>query len=194
MKNTELEKLFNLQLFAADPEDGSADPEDGAGDPGDAAGEDPAEDAEEGDGGADPDGSGAEEARGRTYTEAEVDAIVKKRLARERARAERIRSQEKRSQELDAREAALAARERRAEALDFLRNELKLETIPESSLDLLRYDSDEDFDKSVKAFSQFLKDYLDGLERKRSKGKTPKRINGRNNSSDVRRAFGLNDR
>ena len=124
------------------------------------------------------------------YSDNDVDAIVARKIARERARYEsklkNIQGEagadpvEQRALDLDIRERKLKARE----ALPGMK-------LPESYLDLLNYGSDEALETSTAAVQKFIDDLLDQLVIEKSKGSTPKNYGKNRNPDMTREAFGL---
>lgn len=125
------------------------------------------------------------------YSDNDVDAIVARKIARERARYEsklkNIQGEagadpvDRRALDLDIRERKLQARERLAEV-----------DLPESYLQLLDYSSDDGFSQSVEKVTQFVSDLMDMLEVKRSRGSTPKDYGIHQGQPDrTKEAFGL---
>ena len=89
MKKMNLRKKYNLQFFADKGEGG--DGADKSGDDGD----DDQDDADQGDKGADGKGKKSDKAKGKTYTQEEIDDMITERLKRERKKAEKKQEQAK---------------------------------------------------------------------------------------------------
>ena len=81
---------------------------------------------------------------GKTFTQDELNSIVKDRLAREKTKFEETLNTDERLKALEAKEKEVLARELRLEAKD------KFKNIPGEMLELLNYDDKEAFDSSVK--------------------------------------------
>lgn len=84
-------------------------------------------------------GGGADQAQdAKTFTQAEVDEIVSKRLARERRRAEQDSPQDSREKDLEARELKVMAKEKLIE-----------KGLPVSLADVLRYSDEKTLETAV---------------------------------------------
>lgn len=139
--------------------------------------------------GADPDQESRQELK---YTDADVDKIVQRRLARERAKIDKEQKEKAREDALTAREHAIEVRERKNSARDYFREHRDAYgSIPESTFDFLDYSSDEALDKSMEAMGKLLQDHLDLIEKQRAKGKTPRMIRSNKGADHTREAFGL---
>ena len=139
--------------------------------------------------GADPDQEGTQELK---YTDADVDKIVQRRLARERAKIEKEQREKAREDALTAREHAIEVRERKNSARDYFREHRDAYgSIPESTFDFLDYSSDEALDKSMEAMGKLLQDHVDLIEKQRARGKTPRIIRKVQGADHTREAFGL---
>lgn len=121
------------------------------------------------------------------YSDNDVDKIVAKKIARERAKYEnRLKTQggadpiDRRALDLDIRERKLKARET-----------LSGTNLPESYLDLLKYDSDDNYTASVEAVTKFIDDLMDQLALERSRGQTPRQFKHEGTPDRTREAFGL---
>ena len=89
------------------------------------------------------------------YTDADVDKIVQRRLARERAKIDKEQREKAREDALTAREHAIEVRERKNSARDYFREHRDAYgSIPESTFDFLDYSSDEALDKSIEAMGK----------------------------------------
>lgn len=104
------------------------------------------------------------------YTDADVDRIIKNKLAREREKFSKQQQKEQKESELDKRERELEIRERKADARDEMR-ELGL---PDCVSDILNFDSVENYKKSLKAVQNVANELRKAWESERAAGKTPK--------------------
>lgn len=102
---------------------------------------------------------------GKTFTEEEVNDIVRKRLAREREKLNKAFQEGTRESELDERERKILKRELRADTLE----KLAENNLPPSLADLVNYDSAEDCEKSLttvtKAFNAAVNQAVKGKAR-----------------------------
>lgn len=124
----------------------------------------------------------------RTFTQAEVDEIVKDRLSRERKKTAKLFDEGYLSEELKEREAAVLKKELTYEAKD----KLKESGIPEGVAELLRYEDreifEESLEKAIKVFQPIRKQAVEEA----LKGSTPRGGNvDVSKDSSVRKAFGL---
>ena len=125
------------------------------------------------------------------YSEEDVDKIVQKRLARERAKNEKQQAEQTRDDELNAREHNIEVKERRIAAREAFES-LGFEKIPATALKLLRYDTEEEYEQSLADVSQLINELIDSLEVKRATGKTPKAFKqNRDPNAAIKKAFGL---
>ncbi len=128
----------------------------------------------------------------RTYTEEEVNNIIKSRISRERKRAARLQAEGSPERQLEEREKNILKRELKADAKDSL-----IEAgLPTGIADLLRYDSEDSFEDSYAKVTAFFQKEIEkaaaDAERGHSKGKTPKAVGGVSPDASLRRAFDLN--
>ena len=131
------------------------------------------------------DQAGAEDQEEKKYTDADVDRIIKKKLAREREKLAKQQLKEQKESELDIRERELEIRERKADARDETR-ELGL---PDCVADILCFDSDEGYKKSLKAVQNFTNELHKAWEEKRATGRTPKAYTNNQTRDYIAEAF-----
>lgn len=115
----------------------------------------------------------------KTFTQEEVDEIVRKRLARERNKAnteESAKTGTDREKELDARELRIMAREK-----------LQAEGMPMELADVLKYSDDKALDEAIKK----IKDYLCGGVPKSPKSWGQRQSKGGTVKDPIRKAMGL---
>ena len=124
---------------------------------------------------------------GKTFTQEEVNQIVEKRIARERARLHNEHERQARISDLDAREQKLIMRERKADAAQ----ELASKGLPASFLNLLRYDSDDSYQESLLAAERAYDDMYQAIIKIKATGKTPKNYGEGRHTDDIAKAFGL---
>ncbi len=121
----------------------------------------------------------------KTFTQEEVNEIVKKRLARERVSKDS--TLEAREKDLELREKALEVREMRVKAEDIL-EEIRL---PERLIEIMDLENgEESFNRSLEWAKGFAERFKDQHELIRAKGHTPK-VMIRSQADPVRSAFGL---
>lgn len=124
------------------------------------------------------------------YTDADVDRIVQKRLAKARAQFEKDQNKEDRDSEADRRLRELDARERRIAQAEIWHG--SEDGLPESALDFLDYSSDEALEASREKLQALIEDLQRRYEKKRARGTTPKAGSGKNRGDGgIRGAFGL---
>lgn len=125
------------------------------------------------------------------YSDADVEKIVQKRLARERAKNEKQQEQQTRLSELEQREKNIEIKERKLSARETFK-EMGFQKIPETALKLLRYDTEEEYEQSLTDVSQLITELVEGLEVKAATGRTPKAYKqNKDPAGDIRKAFGL---
>lgn len=116
------------------------------------------------------DGSGEEE---KTFTQSELDGIIKDRLARERARLDKILDSEGFDKELVEREKAIELREMKADAKEAL-NELEISNV---FFDLINFNDRDSMEKSIEIIKDINKNHIEPMVQeavnKRLVGKTP---------------------
>lgn len=115
------------------------------------------------------------------YTDADVDRIVSKRLARERAKKDGSDA----AADLDKREHELEIRERRANARE------ELDGLPKSFIELVNCESEESYKSSVKAVRAAYDEIRGELEKERAAGRTPKNYGDGGKPDRTADAFGL---
>lgn len=130
---------------------------------------------------------------GKTFTQDDVNRIVKERLAKEKSKASGNEDFEKRTAELDKRAAELEEKENRLNALSALRNA----GYPDELADVIKCGNADDLKKSLDIIDKIIKErtpegWSKDLEKKRSYiiGNS---INTLNNDGDfgIRAAMGL---
>ena len=131
--------------------------------------------------------AGQAEGQEKKYTDADIDRIIKKRLAREREKLSRQEQKEQQESELEQRERDLARRELKADARDVLTQE----GLPMSIAALLNYNSQEEYEASMKAARIVVGDLQKALDTRRATGRTPKSFAGNEGRDPVRDAFSL---
>lgn len=134
-----------------------------------------------------PDERGADPRDEKKYSDNDLDKIIAKKIARERAKYENRSKIQGGADPIDQRALDLDIRERKLRAKETLSGT----NLPNSYLELLKYDSDENYESSVAAVTQFVEDLLDMLAVERSKGTTPKQIRNEGTPDRTRSAFGL---
>lgn len=120
----------------------------------------------------------------KTFTQEEVEEIVKRRLARERRKA--ARGTEGEEDPLTGRESSLAERELRLTA----RERLQEEGLPMSLADVLRYADDETLDTAIEA----VKSLKAGTEPPRAWGQRQSGAGRNPVENQIRKAMGLNQK
>lgn len=120
------------------------------------------------------------------YTDADVDRIVKKKIANERKRMQKLFEEGQQLSELETRERDVLRRELRLDAMEMLMEN----DVPMSLLDLLNYDSKESMEKSFKCISEAFRDAVGAEAKKRFAGATPKRYETADSSNyAIKQAF-----
>ena len=104
------------------------------------------------------------------YTDADVDRIVSKRLARERAKNEQGGNDA--AADLERREHEITIKERRLNARE------ELEGLPKSLVDLVNCESEESYKSSIAAIKAAYKDVEADFQKKKAAGRTPKIMTG----------------
>lgn len=122
------------------------------------------------------------------YTDADVDAIVSKKLGRERARVAKMQERQQHESALDRREHELDIRERKADARDVLQSR----GLPKSLCELLDYSSDESYKASLAAADALVQEIRETVARERARGTVPKSYKSVDSSDPVRDAFRSN--
>lgn len=124
---------------------------------------------------------------GKTFTQDEVNQIVERRIARERAKLHDEHERQARISDLDAREQKLIIRERKADAAA----ELASKGLPSSFLDLLNYDSDDSYQESLLAAERAYDDMYQAIIKIKATGTTPKNYGEGQHADNIAKAFGL---
>lgn len=110
---------------------------------------------------------------GKTFTEEEVNDIVRKRLAREREKLNKAFQEGTRESDLDERERNILKRELKADTLEKLAGN----NLPPGLADLVNYDSAEDCEKSLaavmKAFNAAVNQAVKGKARQSTPREAP---------------------
>lgn len=119
------------------------------------------------------------------YTDADLDRIIGKRLAREREKVAKAQEEEKRVSDLDIREKELEKRELKADARDALSEK----GLPKSLADLLDYGSKESYEASLARAEEIVQELHDLWEIKRATGRTPKAYGNSNGIDPIGEAF-----
>ena len=128
-----------------------------------------------------PEAAGGSDPGEKKYTDADVDRIVSKRLARERAKKDGSDA----AADLDKREHELEIRERRANARE------ELDGLPKSFIELVNCESEESYKSSVKAVRAAYDEIRGELEKERAAGRTPKNYGDPGKPDRTADAFGL---
>lgn len=111
-----------------------------------------------------------ETAQEKKYTDADVDRIVKKKIANERKRMQKMFNEEQQESELDRRERELTKRELKADARDaILKNGL-----PACVADILNYNSKEEYESSLNTAMNVIAEIRKSVELERATGRTPR--------------------
>ena len=139
-----------------------------------------------------PGGSGAEQQepkqKERTFSQEDVDKIVQKRLAKERAKIAEMLQVEEKSNDLDERERKITERELKADA----REKLDAAGLPRSLGELLKYDSPEALEDSFKQVSAAFRASLGESLKASARQDTPRDGMGYSGqSAALAKAFGL---
>lgn len=105
----------------------------------------------------------------KTFTEEEVNAIVQKRLNREREKLTKAFEEGTRGSDLDERERNILKRELKADTLE----ELAARGMPAGLAELLNYDSKEECEKSLVAVTQVFNQAVNQAVKSRARQSTP---------------------
>lgn len=134
-----------------------------------------------------PDTAG-EEAPEKKYTDADLDRIIARKIAAERKRMSKMFNDEQQS-ELEERERNVLRRELKADAKDAL-----IESgLPTSLADILKYDSKEEYESSLKAVTSAFREIVRQSVKDSFRGQPPRR--GNPGTGDmIRDAFSPNAR
>lgn len=132
-------------------------------------------------GGKEPETGGKDQEK--KYTDADVDRIVSKRLARERAKQNAedggaAADLDRREHEIDKRERNISARE-------------ELEGLPKALIDLVDCESEERYKSSIKAIKAAYEEIMADQVKQAATGKTPKAYANSGNTDGTAAAFGL---
>lgn len=129
-----------------------------------------------------------EEVPEKKYTDADLDRIIARKIAAERKRMSKMFNDEQQN-ELEERERNVLRRELKADAKDALINE----GLPASLADLLKYESKEEYENSLKIVSAAFRDAVRQGVKDSLRGQTPRR--GNSSATDIiRDAFSPNAR
>lgn len=116
----------------------------------------------------------------KTFTQSELDGIIKERLARERARLDKILDSEGFDKELIEREKAIELREMKADAKEAL-NELGISNV---FFDLINFNDRDSMEKSIEIIKEIdnkhIQPMIEEAINERLVGKTPKRLTNDN--------------
>lgn len=127
------------------------------------------------------------------YTDADVDNIIKRKLARERSRYEGAKASENRITELDKREREILTREL---SLD-CKERLRAANLPEELSTVMNYSSYEAYDKSYTAITEIVssitKPLHDEITKLKARGTTPPNYSASDKPTDdeIAKAFGV---
>lgn len=116
----------------------------------------------------------------KTFTQSELDGIIKERLARERARLDKILDSEGFDKELIEREKAIELREMKADAKEAL-NELGISNV---FFDLINFNDRDSMEKSIEIIKEIdnkhIQPMIEEAINERLVGRTPKRLTNDN--------------
>ena len=104
------------------------------------------------------------------YTDADVDRIVKKKIANERKRMQKLFNEEQQESDLDRRERELTKRELKADARDAISEN----GLPPCVADILNYNSKEEYESSFNTVLDVVAEIRKSLELERATGRTPR--------------------
>jgi len=121
------------------------------------------------------------------HTDADIDRIIKRRLAQERRRFEKLAQNEGTGYlaELVEREQQILQRELRADAKEYMIDN----DVPCEALDLLNYSSEEDYKKSLESIEKLMGVIRYKADTIRNTGITPKVVHGKDPTRDIKGAF-----
>ena len=121
------------------------------------------------------------------HTDADIDRIIKRRLAQERRRFEKLAQNEGTGYlaELVEREQQILQRELRADAKEYMIDN----DVPCEALDLLNYSSEEDYKKSLESIEKLMGVIRYKADTIRNTGVTPKVVHGKDPTRDIKGAF-----
>lgn len=111
------------------------------------------------------------------YTDADVDRIVKKKIANERKRMQKLFEEGQQESDLDRREKELTKRELRADARDAIQEN----GLPACVADLLNYNSKEEYESSLNTAMNVVAEIRKAVDLEKATGRVP-----RSYSSDQR--------
>lgn len=134
-----------------------------------------------------------EQQQEKKYTDADVDKIVAKKIAKERARLSKIFNDEQQESDLEKRERNVLVRELKADAKD----KLVEDGLPYTLADLMAYDSKESFSKSYNEVTTIFREAVqrgvkDALKSPAPRVGTGNRLNSQ--ESRIQNAFAPNTR
>lgn len=104
------------------------------------------------------------------YTDADVDRIVKKKIANERKRMQKLFNEEQQESDLDRRERELTKRELKADARDAISES----GLPPCVADILNYNSKEEYESSLSTVFDVVAEIRKAVELERATGRTPR--------------------
>lgn len=127
------------------------------------------------------------------YTDADVDNIIKRKLARERSRYEGAKASENRITELDKREREILTRELSIDC----KERLRAANLPEELSTVMNYSSYEAYDKSYTAITEIVssitKPLHDEITKLKARGTTPRNYSNSDipTGDEIAKAFGV---
>lgn len=130
-----------------------------------------------------------EEAPEKKYTDADLDRIIARKIAAERKRMSKMFNDEQQN-ELEERERNVLRRELKADAKDALIQE----GLPASLADILKYDSKEEYESSLKTVSAAFRNAVSQGVKDTLRGQIPQRGNPCKSPDIIRDAFSPNAR
>lgn len=123
----------------------------------------------------------------KTFTEEEVNDIVRKRLNREREKLTKAFEEGTRESDLDERERNILKRELRADTLE----KLAENGMPAGLADLVNYDSKEECEKSLKIVSAVFNQAVNQAVKVKARQSTPREAPYHGGPDPIAGAFGL---
>ena len=120
----------------------------------------------------------AQDQKGRTFTQAELDVIIAKRLADERRKSEAAIAEKERD---------ISAREHRM----YTTETMKTKGLPEYLLEAIRGEDKESFDASLAVIDRFVKDQMAAVVNERLRGTLPKASASHQPQDTIRQGMGL---
>lgn len=104
------------------------------------------------------------------YTDADLDKIIARKIAKERERMAKMFNEEQQENEFEIRERKVLERELKADAKDAL----IAEGLPSSLAELINYNSKEEYDKSFKDVSGVFREAMGNEFKRRLSGSVPR--------------------